>query len=292
MRARLVVPSLLIAIVAAVVVLVAAGSGGGSAPSSRPAPKATAKAPTQQAVSHAPAPAVPQLSPAASRRAAVPVLMYHVINAPQPGAPFPELYVPAGEFAAQMRALRDAGYHATTLGPVWAAWHGRGTLPRRPVVVSFDDGYLSHVTHALPVLRRLGWHGVLNLELAKIGASGALNDGQVHQLIAAGWEVDSHTITHPDLTTVDAVRLRHELVDSRAQIRRRFGVDAAFFCYPSGRYDARTEAAVRAAGYRAATTTQPGLARPDEDPFALPRVRVNGGESPATLLGQIRALGA
>jgi peptidoglycan/xylan/chitin deacetylase (PgdA/CDA1 family) len=222
----------------------------------------------------------------------VPVLMYHVINAPQPGAPFPALYVPAGEFAAQMRALRDAGYHATTLREVWAAWHGDGTLPRRPVVVSFDDGYLSDVTHALPVLRRLGWRGVLNLELGKMGSSGALNDGQVRRLIAAGWEVDSHTITHPDLTTVDAVRLRHELVDSRAEIRRRFGVDAAFFCYPSGRYDARVEVAVRAAGYRAATTTQPGIARPGGDAFALPRVRVNGGEAPAALVAQLRGMGA
>lgn len=292
MRARLVAPALLIAAVVAVVALVAASSGGGSPPSQRPAHPATTRAP--QPVSHIVAVASPvlQLSPAASQRAAVPVLMYHVINSPPPGAPSPGLYVPAGEFAAQMRALRDAGYHATTLGSVWAAWHGHGTLPRRPVVVSFDDGYLSHVTHALPVLRRMGWHGVLNLELGKMGTSGALDDGQVRRLIGAGWEVDSHTITHPDLTTLDAVRLRHELVDSRAQIQRRFGVDAAFFCYPSGRHDARVEAAVRAAGYEAATTTQQGLAHPGEDPFALPRVRVNGGESPATLLGQIRALGA
>jgi peptidoglycan/xylan/chitin deacetylase (PgdA/CDA1 family) len=173
---------------------------------------------------------VTQLSAAASRRHPVPILMYHVVNAPPPGAPFPALYVPAHEFASQMRALRDAGYHATTLARTWAAWHGRGTLPRHPVVVSFDDGYLSHVTHALPVLRQIGWVGVLNLELGKMGSPGALTDGQVRRLVGAGWEVDSHTITHPDLTTLDAAHLRHELVDSRATIRRRFGVQADFFC--------------------------------------------------------------
>jgi peptidoglycan/xylan/chitin deacetylase (PgdA/CDA1 family) len=215
--------------------------------------------------------------------------MYHVVNSPPPGAPYPLLYVSRREFASQMRALRRAGYHATTLARVWAAWHGRGRLPRRPVVLSFDDGYASDATHALPVLRRLRWPGVLNLELGKMGSSGAVTPREVRRLIAAGWEVDSHTITHPDLTTVDDTRLRTELVRSRAEIRRRFGVPADFFCYPSGRYDARVEAAVRAAGYRAATTTQPGVARPGLDRFALPRVRVDGGE---TALGVQQALAA
>jgi peptidoglycan/xylan/chitin deacetylase (PgdA/CDA1 family) len=230
------------------------------------------------------------LSRAVSRRTAVPILMYHVISSPPPGARYPALFVAAAQFAAHMRALRAAGYHATTLARAWAAWAGRARLPRRPVVISFDDGYLSQVTHALPVLRRLGWPGVLNLELGKIGSRGALTDGQVRRLIASGWEIDSHTLTHPDLTTLDPARLHHELAGSRAALRRRFGVAAAFFCYPSGRFDVAVEAAVRAAGYRAATTTQLGLARPGGDPFALPRVRVNGGERPRTVLRRLAGL--
>jgi peptidoglycan/xylan/chitin deacetylase (PgdA/CDA1 family) len=288
-RARVVVCALLLsAFVAVAVVVLTVGAGGGAvspAHASHAAP-APARSPTPHTR------AVPHLSAPESRRAAVPVLMYHVVNVPPPGAPYPELYVAAGRFAAQMHALRSAGYHATTLRAVWAAWHEGGTLPRRPVVVSFDDGYESDVTHALPVLRRMGWRGVLNLELGKMGTSGALDDGQVRELLRAGWEVDSHTITHPDLTTVDDARLRRELVDSRAEIQRRFGVDARFFAYPSGRYDARVETAVRAAGYHAATTTQAGLARPGTDPFALPRVRVNGDETAEALVAQVRGLGA
>ena len=175
-----------------------------------------------------------------------------------------------------------------TLGQVWRAWHGGRGLPAHPIVVSFDDGYLSHITHAKPVLRRAGWPGVLNLEGKNIGPGG-LTRRQVRTLIGAGWEVDSHTLTHPDLRTLDDASLRREVADSRALLRRDFGVPIEFFCYPAGRYDARVQAAVRAAGYRAATTVEPGVASASSDPFALPRIRVNGTDAPETVLANVRA---
>jgi peptidoglycan/xylan/chitin deacetylase (PgdA/CDA1 family) len=215
-------------------------------------------------------------------RDAVPVLMYHVISSPKPGAPYPELYTPAPVFAAQMRALARRGYHAVTLHAVDDYWQRGYALPRHPVVLSFDDGYLSDYTHARPVLRSLGWPGVLNLEVNNV-RPGDLVASQVRGLIRAGWEIDSHTVTHPDLRTVSDTQLRRELVASRAYIRRHFGVPADYFCYPAGRFDARVVAAVRAAGYRAATTTQPGLAAPGMR-FTLDRIRVDGSDGVRGLL--------
>ena len=69
----------------------------------------------------------------------------------------------------------------------------------------------------------------------------------------------------------------------------RFGVVADGFCYPAGRFDAAAQAEVRAAGFRSATTEQPGVARPGDDRDALPRLRVNAGDSPATVLAAVRA---
>jgi len=222
----------------------------------------------------------------------VPILMYHVISDPLPDSPYPELYVPKAEFADQMQALRRAGYTAVTLQEWWDSWHADGPLPAKPLVVSFDDGYHSHLANALPVLRGLGWPGVLNLELKNIRSDYGLTGPQVRTLIDAGWELDSHTIDHPDLTTIDASELRREVADSRAELKRRFGVPINFFCYPAGRYDDAAIAAVQAAGYLAATTTEPGLAQPDDaDRWTLPRVRVNGGVSGATLVAQLAALG-
>jgi peptidoglycan/xylan/chitin deacetylase (PgdA/CDA1 family) len=216
----------------------------------------------------------------------VPILMYHVVSAPPAGTANAELWVAESRFASEMRALHKAGYWAITLRQAFEAWQHGGPLPKRPVVVSFDDGYLSQYTHARPVLARLGWPGVLNLELRNLGPDG-ITEHQVRALMADGWEVDSHTLTHPDLTTVGDTALRHELAGSRREIRRRFGSRAAeFFCYPAGRYDARVVAAVRAAGYRGATTVDEGLGERGE-PFTLKRVRVNGSDTAASLLSRL-----
>jgi peptidoglycan/xylan/chitin deacetylase (PgdA/CDA1 family) len=170
----------------------------------------------------------------------------------------------------------------------FAAWRHGAPLPRRPVVISFDDGYRSHSTAAAPVLRGLGWPGVLNLEIDNVGPGG-ISLSRQRRLVSDGWEIDSHSVDHRDLTTLGRAALRDELVRSRARIRRRLGLDAAFFCYPPGRFDATVVAAVRAAGYRGATTELPGPATARDNPYRLPRVRVTGGESAGSLLAVLRS---
>jgi peptidoglycan/xylan/chitin deacetylase (PgdA/CDA1 family) len=216
----------------------------------------------------------------------IPILMYHVIGTPPVGARYPELWVTPDAFRAQMIALRRAGYRAVSLRSAFDGLRHGGALPRKPVVLSFDDGYRGDYVAARPILRRLGWPGVLNLEVRNI-RTGDLTAAEVRGLIAAGWEVDSHTITHPDLTQVDATRLREELVGSRRALQGEFGVASDFFCYPAGRYDARVVAAVRSAGYLGATTTEEGDAT-GASPFTMPRVRVGPDESPRHLLSRIR----
>ncbi len=107
----------------------------------------------------------------------------------------------------------------------------------------------------------------------------------------AGWEIDSHSLNHPDLTQLSAAELRRELKVSRTRIKRAFGARAAnFFAYPSGRYDARVKRAVRAAGYLAATTVEARFAKPTADPYALGRIQVGGGMSATALLRRLRDL--
>jgi len=286
---------LVLALVAIVAVVAGAlGSGGGGASGTKAPSRAVAATTAGSARTTAIQPAGPARDmgrPGPPRP--VPILMYHVVSDPFPNSPYPDLYVPRAQFQDQMQALKRAGYTAVTLQEVWDSWHANGPLPAKPVVVSFDDGYHSHFTNALPVLRALGWPGVLNLELKNIRSDYGLTGAQVSALIAAGWEVDSHTIDHPDLTTVDAARLRYEVAQSRAELKARFHIPVNFFCYPAGRYDAAAVAAVQAAGYLAATTTQPGLAQPAAaDRFTLNRVRVNNGVSGASLVSQLASLAA
>jgi len=221
--------------------------------------------------------------------ATVPVLMYHVINPPPAGAPFPGLYVPSDEFAAQMQALKTAGWHAVTMDQLEAYWtRGVPLGPGKPIVLTFDNGYASQYENALPILKRLGWAGDENIQLTGLPPSqGGLTDAQVRAMIAAGWELDTQGISHADLITLDASQLRYQVATARQTLRTRYGVPVNWFCYPSGHYDATVITAVKAAGFVGSTTVIPGWAAPSEDPYRLPRLRVLGGTSPGALLQQI-----
>jgi peptidoglycan/xylan/chitin deacetylase (PgdA/CDA1 family) len=207
----------------------------------------------------------------------VPILMYHVIAPSPAGAAFPELFVQPDDFTGQMHWLAAHGYHAVTLHQVYEYWLRGTPLPPLPIVLSFDDGTLGQDTHALPVLRRLHWPGVLNLKVNALKSRYTLPPWRVHQMLVAGWELDAHTITHPDLTHVDDAQLWREVNGSRVELQHMFHVPVDFFCYPSGRYDARVIDAVRRAGYLGATTTNYGLAHP-RDIYTLSRVRINGSD--------------
>ena len=213
-------------------------------------------------------------APAAEVATPVPILMYHVIGDPPPGAPYPELYVGRRDFEAQMSWLARHGYKAVTQRDVWNHWHRGGALPPRAIVITFDDGYRSVADRALPSMQARGWPGVLNLTVKNLRVSGGLSEWRVRMLIAAGWELGSHSLTHPDLTALDNVTLAREIAGSRLMLRSRFGVEVDFFCYPAGRYNRTVIRAVRRAGYLGATTTIEGLARPGQ-PYELNRIRVS-----------------
>ena len=150
----------------------------------------------------------------------VPILEYHVVGFRPQGSPLEGLYVVPSLFVRQVHWLAQHGWHGVTLRAVIAYWREGKALPPKPIVFSFDDGYPGDWRYALPVLRAHHWPGDLNLQI------GNLVPTRVRQLIAAGWEIDSHTFTHPDLTRSGPARLEHEVLDSRFWIQRVFRVPA------------------------------------------------------------------
>jgi len=258
-------------------------ASGGAAPSGSPG-AAAATPPPQAALLPLPA-GVGRFTRAAVRPLVrrrggrpVPILMYHVISDPPPGEPYPELFVSPADFARQMRYLERHGYTAVTLRQLVAFWRGKGRLPARPVVITFDDGYRSDWTVAAPILQRIGWPGVLDLCLNAVGPHRDLPAPLVRGLVRRGWEIDDHSLTHPDMTTLDGAGLHREIVVSRRILRRLTGQPVSFFCYPAGSYDATVVRAVRAAGFVGATTENAGPATAGHR-YTLPRIRVARGMS-------------
>ena len=260
-----------LAVALLVVSLADNSSGGGKAPRST---QKTASEGARESKSQTPSGKVRNATPQPDwqpHTGPVPILEYHVLGAPPPEAPYPELYVTRPDFHRQMNWLEEHGYEAVTLEMVEHAWYHGGTLPAKPVVISFDDGYRPQFTYALPELRRHGWPGVLNLK-----AEGSdLYTSNVEAMIDAGWELAAHTINHQDLTTLGAAELKEEVAGSRAILRREYGVPVADFCYPAGQFDETVIAAVKAAGYTAATTEILGEAS-REAPYELARFEILG----------------
>lgn len=266
-KRRLLAAGSLLLVTLAVVVVVVEASGGGSDGGGGDS-KSGAKGSKESGQSGLVRNAIPQPD-WAPYTGPVPILEYHVLGPAPADAPYPELYVTRPEFHREMDWLEEHGYEAVTLEQVEDAWYHGGSLPPKPVVLSFDDGYRPQFTYALPELRRHGWAGVLNLK-----AEGSdLYESNVKAMIAAGWELASHTINHSDLTTLDAAALEEEVAGARQILRREYGVPVADFCYPAGEFDETVIAAVEAAGYVTATTEISGYASRDT-PYELARFEI------------------
>lgn len=272
----------MVAIAAVVAVVAIANSGGGSRRGSSPmggkSPTARAKggggngsgggAGSESAGKVRNATPQPDWAP---HPGPVPILEYHVLGEAPADAPYPELYVERPDFRHQLEWLDENGYQAVTLEQVEEAWYEGGTLPPKPVVLSFDDGYRPQFTFALPQLRKHGWAGVLNLK-----AEGSdLYESNVKAMIAAGWELAAHTIHHLDLTELGPEQLQEETAGARKLLQDEFHVPVKNFCYPAGQFDETVIAAVEKAGYVGATTEIPGYAESDA-PYELARFEILG----------------
>ncbi len=288
-RRRVTALSAVVLAIAAVVVIVTSSGGSSRAPTkTHPKQSAHKPAPSRSAARTGGSTVTGQPTGKLGTEP-VPLLMYHVIAPPPPGAPFPGLYVTQDEFAAQMQALKVAGWHPVTLDQLEANWtHGVPLPPGKPIVLTFDNGYRSQYVNALPVLQRLGWVGDENLQLAGLPPSqGGLTDDQVRGLVKAGWELDTQGISHADLITLNPSELNSQVAGARQTLRQKYHVPVNWFCYPSGHYNAAVIAAVKAAGFVGSTTVIPGWASPSSDPYRLPRLRILAGTSPQALLAQI-----
>ena len=190
----------------------------------------------------------------------VPVLVYHSVMPHHPGQTAEQrvLDVDDSVFAAQMRYLVDGGYHVVSFAALVDALEGRGTLPNRAVVITFDDGWENQYRHAFPILRRFGLTATFFVFTTPIGKDDkVMTWPQLRDLQAAGMTIGSHTRTHPALPWYHAA-LHNEVAMSRTDIAQHLGRAPEFFAYPFGAWDAQSAAWARTAGYRAARTYRGG----------------------------------
>ena len=230
----------------------------------------------------------------------VPVLMYHEVS-PSPHPAFRRYTVTVRAFTRQMRWLAALGYGTIDLDTLVRARQGRGALPRRPVVITFDDGFQGCADHAVPVLRAHGFTAAFYLVTGLVGATSRwlraelgmelplMDWGTIRALAAEGFQCGAHSVTHPRLPGLEPSRRRAELVDARKRLEDELERPVLHLAYPYGAYDAAVRAATAEAGYVTACSTRAGLSGADDDLLALRRVTVYGDDSLLDFACRLRA---
>jgi peptidoglycan/xylan/chitin deacetylase (PgdA/CDA1 family) len=208
----------------------------------------------------------------------LPIVMYH--------------YTPP-DFEAQLTHLEQAGYTTITMDEVVSGLHG-GTLPAKPVVLTFDDGFANQMD-GFEILKRHNMKATFYIINGGadskwcIGANRRYNDpaqppegcgdaylswDQIRTLDQSGLvTIGGHTLDHESLAGLTPEEQRHEVVDSKAEIEQQLGHSIRDFAYPSGSYSGTTIQIVREAGYATAVTTNWGRYQDPGAYFTLKRVR-------------------
>lgn len=217
-------------------------------------------------------------NPLPNREVVVPILMYHRISVVTASTPevTRRLTVDPAVFAHQMGWLKRHGYHTVTQRELFDALMCGRRLARKPIMVTFDDGYRDAYKNAAPVLDRLDMRATAYVITGRISGKDAsfLTWKQIRGLERRGVEVASHTVSHRALTTLSDQDALQELVRSRKTLERKLGHRVPWLAYPIGAYDAHVESLTRQAGYLLSVTTEWGARQSARRPFALKRLRV------------------
>ncbi len=224
----------------------------------------------------------------------VPVLMYHRVAPPSTAtnATSYGLTVSPADFGKQMRWLTRSGDSAMSQAALLRVIQDGAPLPRRPVVLTFDDGDVDAVTKVLPVLRPLGYPATFFIITSRIGAKAFLGAAQLRRLSAAGMDIGSHTIDHLALPRRDPSARARQLRQSRQTLEKLLGHPVRWFCYPVGRNDSASAAAAADAGYLLGYTTEGGSVLRADSLTQRPRVRVSGEQSLDSFASAMRAASA
>lgn len=200
---------------------------------------------------------------------AVPILAYHQVGEED------DIYsVTAGQFEEQMKYLQENGYRAISLEDLFQFYEGTGTLPEKPVIITFDDGYSDNYLTALPIMEKYGMSATVFVVPSLISTLDYLSWQQVTKMQEQRTEIGSHTMSHVGMNEISLKEQRWEAAESKAVLERQLGTSIRFFAYPYGQLSKEAQQILQEEGYRGACSGIPGLNDSKTNPYALKRINV------------------
>ncbi len=206
----------------------------------------------------------------------VPILMYHYVEiVKDPKDTIREgLDILPKTMDAQIATFLSHGYTPIFMSDLAAYLDGKGTLPDKPIVFTFDDGYRDFYTDAYPILQKYHVKATSYVVPGFLDKPNYMTKQEVMDIASSGLvEVAAHTVHHVSLKGISPQLLHAEIYGSKTQLEHLIGKPVIDFAYPYGSYDSAAVIAVSAAGFRTATTTRPGIIQSPDYRFTLLRLR-------------------
>ncbi len=208
----------------------------------------------------------------------LPILMYHYVSVPPAGSDDlrENLSVSPSLLGEQLKYLAEKGYTTVTFKDLQSAKDGRFPLPEKPVILTFDDGYIDHYTNVFPLLKNRNQKAVFFIMTDRVGQEGYMNWDQINEMSNAGMEIGSHAKSDVDLRYVSEKDGISQITDSKKVLEEKLGKPVYSFAYPSGRYTAWLFKVLSGERYAFARTTQFGkYVDVKAHPYTLPSLRIS-----------------
>ena len=198
------------------------------------------------------------------------VLNYHQIQNKSAS-----LSIPPADFDAQMSYLVSHGYTSITPAELYSGLNGELELPKKPVLITFDDGYADNYTNAFPILKYYGMKATIFIIPAFVGVySNYLTWDEILEMQDGGINFESHTMHHYKLEELPDDEIRSELLNSKTILEEHLGKPVEFLAYPTGTYNLHIAGIAKEVGYKGAYTIKYGQVDLGSNFYALERVPI------------------
>lgn len=184
------------------------------------------------------------------------------------------------QFKEQMEYLHNQGYNTITLAQLYDYLENGTELPNKPIVITFDDGYVDNYKNVLPILKEYNVKATLFMISDAANTPGFVSTEQMHQMEAGGFDIQGHTNHHKILTKIDPTELPDALLGGKTSLEGILGEPIEYLAYPGGFNDMLVQYVTKQSGYKMAFTVQPGTVQPGDNLYALNRLAIFQGDTP------------
>jgi len=222
----------------------------------------------------------------------VPILMLHNVAPVLKNASelTKSLTVDPKLFESMMDYLYKNGFTPITLKELKDMWEGNAPMPKKPIVLTFDDGDKGIYQYAFPILKKYNFKFVIFLitKYTPMHTHFYMNEKEVKEMLDSGLcEVGTHTRDHVNLKKAPILTKIYEIKSCTNDIKKMFGFSPTSFCYPCGGFDRESVSLLKNYGYTMAVTETFGVATPKDNPLLLPRIRIDGREGLKAFIAKV-----